>query len=69
MPLFHHENRERNAETRRIYALFEIVYTLVDFLAALCFIVGSVLFFDDSLQRAGTWLFLSARCSSPQSPR
>ncbi|MBR9762880.1 MAG: hypothetical protein GYB53_04955 [Rhodobacteraceae bacterium] len=58
MRLFHHRNRERNAETRRVYALFEIVYTLVDFLAALCFIAGSVLFFYDSLQTAGTWLFL-----------
>ncbi|PJE30303.1 YrhK-like protein [Pseudooceanicola antarcticus] len=58
MPLFHHSNRERNAETRRIYALFEIVYTLVDFMAAICFIIGSVMFFYDSLMRAGTWLFL-----------
>lgn len=58
MPLFHHGNRERNDRTRRVYALFEIAYTLVDFLAALCFIAGSVLFFKETLQTAGTWLFL-----------
>ena len=58
MPLFHHANRERNDDTRRVYALFEIAHTTVDFMAALAFIVGSVLFFYNSLQEAGTWLFL-----------
>lgn len=41
-----------------MYALFEIAYTLVDFGAALCFIVGSVFFFYDTLVFPGTWLFL-----------
>lgn len=58
MKLFHHENRQLNAETRRVYAAFEIAHTTVDFLAALCFIVGSVFFFYDDLMEAGTWLFL-----------
>ena len=35
MPLFHHANRERNDDTRRVYALFEIAHTTVDFMAAL----------------------------------
>ncbi|EAQ03694.1 hypothetical protein OB2597_10641 [Pseudooceanicola batsensis HTCC2597] len=56
--LFRHENRDRNHETRRVYALFELTYTLVDFCAAFCFIIGSVCFFYDSLMNAGTWLFL-----------
>ena len=56
--LFRHENREQNHETRRVYALFELVYTVVDFGAALCFIIGSVFFFYDSLVIPGTWLFL-----------
>lgn len=58
MSLFLHQNRERNEDTRRVYALFEIAHTTVDFLAALAFIAGSVLFFYKSLQEAGTWLFL-----------
>jgi len=58
MPLFHHENRQRTAETRRLYALFELAYTLVDFGAALCFVAGSVMFFFETWQTPGTWLFL-----------
>ncbi|WP_407494458.1 YrhK family protein [Pseudooceanicola sp. MF1-13] len=56
--LFQHENREKSQETRRVYALFELVYTLVDFGAALCFIVGSILFFYESLMTPATWLFV-----------
>ena len=58
MTLFHADNRNRNAHTKRIYALFEIAYTLVDFGAAICFIIGSAFFFYESLMIPGTWLFL-----------
>ncbi|NIZ11564.1 YrhK family protein [Pseudooceanicola sp. HF7] len=58
MKLFRHETRQRTERTKRTYALFEIAYTIVDFSAALCFIVGSIFFFYDSLMTAGTWLFL-----------
>lgn len=57
MKLFRHRNRERNAETRRIYALHELAYTIVDFAAALCFIVGSVMFFSKALETPAIWLF------------
>lgn len=57
MILFHHDNRNRNADTRRVYALFEIVYTAVDFAAALCFTVGSVLFFFPAYETPAIWLF------------
>lgn len=56
--LFQHENRERDHNTRRVYALFELVYTCVDFGAALCFIVGSICFFSEDLMTPATWLFL-----------
>ncbi|WP_163848575.1 YrhK family protein [Pseudooceanicola aestuarii] len=58
MKFFRHENRENSHRSRRIYALFEIAYTMVDFAAAATFIVGSVLFFFQDLQTAGTWFFL-----------
>lgn len=58
MQLFRHANRERNADTRRIYALYELVHTAVDFAAALCFLVGSVLFFWPAVETEAIWLFV-----------
>lgn len=45
----------RHAE---IYGFYERLYTIVDFLAALLFVVGSILFFYDALVYTGTWFFL-----------
>jgi len=58
MMLFHHRNRDRNADTRRVYALFEIAHTAVDFLAALCFLVGSILFLFPAFETPAVWLFI-----------
>ncbi len=58
MKLFRHEVRQQNEDTKRTYALFELVYTFVDFVAAALFVVGSIFFFSESLQTAGTWMFL-----------
>ena len=58
MPLFHPDNRTRSEASRALYARYEIAHTAVDFLAAACFLIGSVLFFYDSTQYAGTWLFV-----------
>lgn len=56
--LFDSPRHEHTPEQRRFYALTEIAYTAVDFGAALCFIVGSIFFFYESLTFAATWLFL-----------
>lgn len=45
MDLFQARYRERNAESQRIYARYEVTHTVVDFAAALCFLTGSSLFF------------------------
>ncbi len=58
MPLFSHENRERNAATRRVYAAYEIAHTAVDFLAAISFLVGSILFLFPDYERPAVWLFI-----------
>lgn len=58
MALFDPKNASRSAAHVRIHALFEIAYTAVDFTAALCFVVGSVMFFYADWQETGTWLFL-----------
>jgi hypothetical protein len=56
--LFSRDHRIGTDRQRKTYALFEIAYTLVDFVAALCFVVGSVMFFSEAWQTPGTWLFL-----------
>ncbi len=58
MPLFHHENRDVNDHTRRVYAAFELVHTLVEFSAAICFLIGSVMFFWGSLAYPAIWFFV-----------
>ncbi len=58
MEMFRPENRSKSAEHQRIYALFEVWYTAVDFTAAFSFIIGSVLFFWKSTQVPATWLFV-----------
>lgn len=58
MELFRRENRSRSDASQKLYARFELVYTVVDFSAAFCFIIGSVLFFRESTQYTATWLFV-----------
>jgi len=58
MKLFRHRNREKNHDTRQLYARYELAYTLADFAAATCFIIGSVLFFSEELQTTATWFFV-----------
>ncbi len=56
--LFRHETRERSAASRELYARYELLRTGIDFAAAACFVVGSVMFFSDAWMTTGTWLFL-----------
>lgn len=42
----------------RLHAAYELLYTLVDFAAALLFIIGSAMFFSEAWMEAGTWMFL-----------
>ena len=43
---------------RKLYAIFEIFYTLVDFFAAVAFTIGSVLFLYPKFVHAATWFFI-----------
>ena len=56
--LFSRDHRQGTDRQRRTYAAFEIAYTFVDFAAAVCFVIGSVMFFFEEWQTPGTWLFL-----------
>lgn len=58
MKLFGAQNRSASPEHERIYALYELWYTVVDFGAAALFVVGSVLFFWEATATAATWMFL-----------
>ncbi|MGR3749515.1 MULTISPECIES: YrhK family protein [unclassified Paracoccus (in: a-proteobacteria)] len=54
---FSHHRREATPASRRLYARFEIAHTVVDFMAALCFIIGSIMFFSDAWMTPATWFF------------
>lgn len=58
LTLFRHENRQQSERSQRFYARVELVRTLVDFSAAMCFLIGSVLFFWKSLETLAIWFFV-----------
>ena len=56
--IFEPPHHGRSPAWKRRYAMFEIAHTLIDFLAAVFFIIGSVMFFSEAWLIPGTWLFL-----------
>ncbi len=58
MALFQQDSATQTPEQRRLYAVYELTYTLIDAAAALFFLVGSVLFFYQSMQNPAIWLFV-----------
>ncbi|WP_051242933.1 YrhK family protein [Stappia stellulata] len=58
MKLFSSDLRRASPKHAELVRRYELFRTVVEFLAALMFVIGSVLFFSDSLLFAGTWLFL-----------
>jgi len=58
MALFRHENRQRSDRSRRLYARYELIYTCVDFGAAVAFAIGSVLLFWNSLETVAICFFV-----------
>ena len=58
MKFFHPDNHTQSEAHKRIFASCELAYTAVDFAAALMFVVGSVLFFNEETAYLATWLFL-----------
>ncbi|RYH04252.1 hypothetical protein EU805_02440 [Salipiger sp. IMCC34102] len=43
---------------KRIYATYELAHTVVDLMAAICFVVGSALFFFPAYETSALWFFL-----------
>ncbi|MGF1562851.1 MAG: YrhK family protein [Geminicoccaceae bacterium] len=56
--LFDPAHASRSARHARLYALYEILFTIADFSAAFLFIIGSILFFREQTVTLGTWMFL-----------
>ena len=58
MAIFDPQNHTLTARHCKLYALYEIAFTVADFSAALLFLVGSVLFFYPSLENQAIWCFV-----------
>ncbi len=58
MKIFDSRNRLHTKNHAEIVRSYEIIRTVIEFCAALCFVAGSVLFFYDDYIYAGTWLFV-----------
>ncbi|CTQ62993.1 YrhK family protein [Roseibium album] len=56
--MFDHALRSASPDHSELVRKYELYRTIVEFLAALTFIVGRVLFFFPVLVYAGTWLVL-----------
>lgn len=58
MSLFDARNHAKNAGNRRLFAIYELIYTAVDFGAAMLFLVGSIMFFYPEVEIPATWCFV-----------
>ena len=58
MPIFQPDAQTQTNRHRRLYAAYEILFTVADFAAAFLFIVGSILFFDKATTYGATWMFV-----------
>lgn len=56
--LFDHSLRSRSSDHEDTVSRYEMLRTMVEFLAALAFVIGSVMFFYDSLKNAAIWMFV-----------
>ena len=60
--MFDPNSPHRSKAHARIFAFYELLYTLVDFAAAILFVTGSVLFFWEETIYAATWMFVAGSC-------
>ncbi|WDR03145.1 YrhK family protein [Devosia algicola] len=58
MAIFQQDSATNTPQQRKLYAVYELVYTLVDAMAAILFLIGSALFFYASLQTPAIWMFV-----------
>ncbi len=58
MKLFQSRRFDASSRHRQVYSAYEIAYPTVDWLAAVLFVIGSIMFLYDDLMHTGTWLFI-----------
>lgn len=58
MKFFNPNNRTASEVHQKISAVFTLIYTLIDFSAAVLFVWGSILFFNENTTYQATWMFL-----------
>lgn len=58
MALFQPDAHTRSDSHRRVYAAYEVAHTIIDFLAAMLFLVGSVMFFYPRIENPAIWCFV-----------
>ena len=56
--LFDGDRSHYSADDRYRHAMYELAFTVCDFSAAILFVIGSVMFFWESLSVPATWCFL-----------
>lgn len=59
MTMFNPDNSARSPRHQKIWAQYEVLYTIVDFSAAVAFVVGSICFFFPDMTYEAAWLFLA----------
>lgn len=62
MKMFDPAAPHRTEAHARVYAAYELIYTVVDFAAATLFVFGSIFFFWESTVFAATWMFVVGSC-------
>lgn len=58
MRWFQRDHHKIGPEAVRLHAAFEVALTISDFLAAVLFVIGSVMFLSEEWTRLGTYLFI-----------
>lgn len=58
MALFDPANATRTPEHKRLHAFYSIAIVTINFLAAVMFVIGSVLFFSPATSTQACWMFL-----------
>jgi flagellar biogenesis protein FliO len=56
--MFNPKNAAKSPRHQQIWARYEIFYTIIDFSAALLFVVGSIYFFFPDASTEASWCFL-----------
>lgn len=58
MALFNPDNHTKSPKHKQLYSRYEIINTLIGFLAGLLFLIGSIFFFYPNRENLAIWMFV-----------